>query len=166
VRSSWPSANGCIACRCPIQDTGGILSIGCVCVVVGIGEVQASKKTSPFTRHPFYARTRNAFLIFCLPVGSILGGLSTPLSGGRSASGIPVGSGSLAPLTSGSGGRSSLPLTTSGEAGLDGGNTLLLNAGELLLLNLLLGLSLGVAVWEWLVELLQIKFRIRKHIQK
>jgi hypothetical protein len=84
-----------------------------------------------------------------LPAG-LLRSLSTPLSS-RGSSGIPGGSGSrgLAPLATCGGGEasgSSLPLASGGEAGLDGGNTLLLNARNLLLFNLLLGLGLGVAV--------------------
>jgi len=89
-----------------------------------------------------------------IPIDSLparlLRSLGTPLSG-RSGR-VPV-SGSalgLAPLSSRRRGseasRSCLPLASGGETGLDGDNTLLLNAGELLLLNLLLGLSLGVAV--------------------
>jgi len=85
-----------------------------------------------------------------LPAG-LLRSLSTPL-GGRGSSGIPAGSGSrrLAPLTTAGGGReacgSRLPLTSGGEARLNGGNTLLLDTGKLLLLNLLLSLGLRVTV--------------------
>jgi len=96
-----------------------------------------------------------------LPLGgSLLGSLSTPLSsGGSGTGGVPVAVASLdgvTPLTtSGStgetGSRGSLPVTTSGgEAGLNSGNTLLINTGELLLLELLLSLSLGVAVWTYI----------------
>jgi hypothetical protein len=93
----------------------------------------------------------------CLPArGSLLRGLGGPLAGRGGGSGgtsLPGGRLSLSPLASGSGGSGgegsggSLPVTsTSGEAGLDGNRALLLNTGELLLLNLLLSLSLGVAV--------------------
>lgn len=89
----------------------------------------------------------------CLPAGLLGSGVS-PLGGGGRGSGsasLPGGGLSLAPLGGGSGSReasrSSLPVTsTSGEAGLDGDRALLLNGGELLLLDLLLGLGLRVAV--------------------
>ncbi len=93
--------------------------------------------------------------------GGLLGSLGTPLGGGGGGTGgIPValaGRDGIAPLTTGGGGtsetsRRSLPVTTGGsEAGLDGGNTLLLDTGELLLLDLVLGLGLGVAVCRMLV---------------
>jgi hypothetical protein len=84
-----------------------------------------------------------------LPAG-LLRSLSTPLSS-RGSGGIPGGSSGrrLAPLTTGGGREASgsgLPLASSGEARLDGGSTLLLNTGSLLLLDLLLSLSLGVTV--------------------
>jgi len=112
----------------------------------------STARNQPFT--PPVRLTPFAQFLRYLPAGrggSDLLGLG-PLGGrgsdSRSGSGIPGGGRSIAPLTTGGGEASggSLPLTTSGEAGLDGGNTLLLNTGELLLLNLLLGLSLGVAV--------------------
>jgi hypothetical protein len=90
----------------------------------------------------------------CLPAGLLGSGVS-PLGGGGRGSGsasLPGGGLSLAPLGGGSGSReasrSSLPVTsTSGEAGLDGDRALLLNGGELLLLDLLLSLGLRVAVY-------------------
>lgn len=92
----------------------------------------------------------------CLPAG-LLGLGGGPVSSGGRGSSVPVGgsgTGSgIGPLTGGgeaSGG--SLPVTGGGEAGLNGGNTLLLNTRELLLLNLLLGLSLGVAVYRLIVR--------------
>ena len=85
----------------------------------------------------------------------LLGSLGTPLgSRGRS---VPGGGSALglAPLSSRGGSSEasggSLPLAGGGEARLDGGNTLLLNAGQLLLFELVLGLSLGIAVWIVLV---------------
>lgn len=63
---------------------------------------------------------------------------STPLIGGT----VPV-----AALGSSEARGGSLPVTTGlGEASGDGGRADLIGRGELLLLNLLLGLSLGVAV--------------------
>jgi hypothetical protein len=91
-------------------------------------------------------------------LGSLAGGGgssgSSPLGGG--GSGTPLVTGSAVPA--GTGGTSeasggSLPVTTStSEAGLDGSGALLLNAGGLLLLDLLLGLGLGVAVCDMLVD--------------
>ncbi|KAI6756261.1 hypothetical protein HG530_011997 [Fusarium avenaceum] len=76
------------------------------------------------------------------PLG--VGGGSTPLLTG---SAVPASGGTS---TGGTGEASSgsLPVGTSRslEAGLDGGRALLLSAGDLLLLNLLLGLSLRVAI--------------------
>lgn len=89
-----------------------------------------------------------------LPLASLLSRLSTPLGGGTSSgsSSVPAGgSGVSAPLASGTG-RRSLPVSTGGEsAGLDGGGANLVGGGELLLLDLLLGLGLGVTVCEMLV---------------
>lgn len=92
-----------------------------------------------------------------LPLASLLSRLSTPLgstsSGGGSSSGVPAGgSGVSAPLAaSGTGGRG-LPVSTGAEsASLDSGRANLVGGGELLLLDLLLGLSLRVAVCEVLV---------------
>lgn len=77
------------------------------------------------------------------PLG--VGGGSTPL---LTSSTVPAGGSGTGGTSEASGG--SLPVTTSGvlEAGLDGGRTLLVSAGELLLLNLVLSLSLGVTVCE------------------
>jgi hypothetical protein len=102
-----------------------------------------------------------ALLVSLLLPGRLLRGIggSTPLgggtSGGGSGGGSPVlagtGTGSSTVPASASGGAEagsgSLPVTTSLlEAGLNGGGALLVNAGELLLLDLVLSLSLGVAV--------------------
>ena len=91
-------------------------------------------------------------------LGSLAGGGgssgSSPLGGG--GSGTPLVTGSAVPAgTSGTSEASggSLPVTTStSEAGLDGSGALLLDAGGLLLLDLLLGLGLGVAVCDMLVD--------------
>lgn len=85
-----------------------------------------------------------------LPLGgSLLGGgsLVTPL--GTAGLGVPLlARGGIVPAAGSGGGTSeaggSLPVGGTGE-GL-GGNGLLLNSGNLLLLGLLLSLSLGVAV--------------------
>ena len=105
---------------------------------------------------PLRLAPKNAFLFCafsCLPAGSLLRSGISPLGRGGGGSGgarLPGGGLSLAPLASSGGGEasgSSLPVsTTSGEAGLDGDRALLLNAGDLLLLDLLLGLGLRVAV--------------------
>lgn len=103
-----------------------------------------------------------ALLVSLLLPGRLLGGLggsSTPLGGSTSSGGSGGSSPVLAGTSTGSGtiptsagggaeaGGGSLPVTTSLlEAGLDGGGALLVNAGELLLLDLVLSLSLGVAV--------------------
>lgn len=89
-----------------------------------------------------------------LPLASLLSRLSTPLgsTGSGSSSGVPAGGSRVgAPLASGTS-RRSLPVSTGGEgAGLDGGRANLVGGGELLLLDLLLGLGLRVAVCEMLV---------------
>lgn len=88
--------------------------------------------------------------------GRLLGGSSGrvagsgPVTGGSGASGSPLVTSTVPVGTSlgtGEAGSLGIPVAGGGEAGLNGGNTLLLNAGELLLLDLLLGLSLGVAVY-------------------
>lgn len=100
--------------------------------------------------------------ISCLPARGLLGsGLSSPLARGGGGRGrgsggtsLPADRLSLSPLATrgGGGGRegnggSSLPVTNSSrEAGIDSSRGLLLNTGELLLLNLLLSLGLRVAV--------------------
>jgi hypothetical protein len=116
------------------------------------------RETMPIVSAPVRLTPKSAFLFCafsCLPArGRLLGSrLSSPLGGRGRGSGsarLPGGGLGLAPLASGGGGEaggSSLPITGTGlEAGLDGNRALLLNAGELLLLDLLLGLSLGVAV--------------------
>lgn len=86
------------------------------------------------------------------PVGGLAGsgGGSSPVVSASGASGSAAGGTSTIPVTgrgtseAGSGG---VPVTTGLlEAGLDGGGTLLVNTGELLLLDLVLGLGLRVAV--------------------
>lgn len=83
---------------------------------------------------------------------SLLSGLSSsgPLSGGRGSGGsTPLLTGSAVPASGGGTGEASsgsLPVTTS-DTGLDGSRgSLLLGADGLLLLDLLLGLGLGVTV--------------------
>lgn len=99
------------------------------------------------------------------------GGGSGPLGGG-SGSGTPLVTGSAVPAGTGGTGEASggsLPVTTSSssEAGLDGSRALLLGAGDLLLLDLLLGLGLGVAVCKKLVAVgVQVEYGRKKNIQK
>lgn len=104
-----------------------------------------------------------------LPLASLLSRLSTPLGGssGSGSSGVPAGgSGVRAPLASGTG-RGSLPVRTGGEsASLDGGRANLVGGGELLLLNLLLGLGLRVAVCERLAWFLGPQQPAGRDIQK
>lgn len=103
--------------------------------------------TTADVTHPRRALRRNR-----LPLGgSLLGGLG-PLTGGLGARGGPVLTGTVPVATGGGGGTGeagggSLPVGTGLlDTGLDGGGALILNAGELLLLDLLLGLGLRVAV--------------------
>lgn len=95
---------------------------------------------------------------FILPL-ALLGGLGGPLLGtrcgpvlgrGRGGTGTSTSSGTSSSTSTVPAGSGSLPVTTSGGEGrLNGNGSLLLSAGdELLLLNLLLGLSLRVAVCE------------------
>lgn len=88
------------------------------------------------------------------PLG--VGGGSTPLLTGSTVPARGSGTGGTSEASSGS-----LPVTTSGvlEAGLDGGGTLLVSAGELLLLNLVLSLSLGVTVCELSVQIAGVSYR-------
>jgi hypothetical protein len=85
----------------------------------------------------------------------LLGGLSRSSPLGVGGGSTPLLTGSAVPARSGSSARGTgeasgggLPVGTSRvlEAGLDGSRALLVSAGELLLLNLVLGLSLGVTV--------------------
>ena len=91
-------------------------------------------------------RTLPLRLLGGLSGGSPLGvsGSSTPL---LTSSTVPAGSGSSARGT-GEASGGSLPVSTSGvlEARLDSGRALPVSAGELLLLDLVLSLSLGVTV--------------------
>lgn len=97
----------------------------------------------------------NAFnlTIGCLGLPlAVLGLGGTPLAaggGGGTGSGSPLIGGTVpvAALSTGEAGGGSLPVTARlGEASGDGGGANLVSGGELLLLNLLLGLSLGVTV--------------------
>lgn len=126
-----------------------------------VREYQAKRETgSRVVRAAVTPGPENCLFIHansCLPAGLLGGGLG-PLAGGgggSSGTGLPASGLSLAPLSASGGGggegssRGSLPVSaSSGVAGLDGSRALLLNTGELLLLNLLLGLSLRVAVCE------------------
>lgn len=87
-----------------------------------------------------------------LPLAGLLGRLSAPLGSSSGSSSVPAGgSGVSAPLAGGTS-RRRLPVGTGGEsAGLDGSGANLVGGGELLLLNLLLGLGLRVAVCKMLV---------------
>lgn len=78
--------------------------------------------------------------------GGTGGGPVTALGGTSSGTGVPVGSTLLG--TSEASGRGITPVATGRvlEARLDGGGALLVDTGELLLLDLVLGLGLGVAV--------------------
>jgi hypothetical protein len=95
-------------------------------------------------------------LAWYLPLAGLLGRLSTPLGSTSSGGGgVPAGGGRVSAPLAGSTGRGSLPVSTGGEgAGLDSGRANLVGGGELLLLNLLLGLGLRVAVYEVLVSIL------------
>jgi hypothetical protein len=102
------------------------------------------------------SKSRRGGFVLSLPLG-LLGGLVGPLAGRlasrRSPVGVVASGGGGVPVASSARGTGkasggSLPVATTRllEAGLDGSRALLVGAGELLLLNLLLGLGLGVAV--------------------
>ena len=115
-----------------------------------------------------------------LPLGLLGGGVGSPLGGGSggdggrlAGAGGPVLTGAVPVSGSGSGGRGAgeaggggVPVTAGLlEAGLDSGGALLLNAGELLLLDLLLGLGLRVAVWDVLVTVIHIRISSKNQEQ-
>jgi hypothetical protein len=92
--------------------------------------------------------------VSCLPAGLLGLGPLGGGGGGRGSARLPGGGLGLGPVASGgsregSRSSSSLPVTSaSGEAGLDGDRALLIDTGELLLLDLLLSLGLRVAVYK------------------
>lgn len=113
------------------------------------------RETMPIVSAPLRLTPKFAFLfraVSCLPAGLLSLGPLGRGGSGRGSTRLPGGGLGLGPVArggsrEGSRGSSSLPVTaTSSEAGLDGGNTLLINTGELLLLDLLLSLGLRVAV--------------------
>ena len=131
---------------------------------MNVSEKQALRPRDipPLHSLPIGRVRRSISTALALPLGSLLRGsgsgsssrsssssLITPLS--TLSGGIPVlASGGLVPASTGGtseAGRGSLPVTTSGsEAALDSLDTLLIDTRELLLLNLLLSLSLGITV--------------------
>lgn len=85
-----------------------------------------------------------------LPLG-LLGGLVGPLDSRLASGGPVVTGGGTVPVTTNGGtgetGSGGVPVGTGLlEAALDGGGALLIDTGELLLLDLVLSLLLGVAV--------------------
>lgn len=91
----------------------------------------------------------DSFLV--LPL-ALLGLGGTPLTSRSSRSSsrstpLVVSTVPVAGLSTSEAGSGSLPVTALKSTSGNGSGTDLLNTGELLLLNLLLGLSLGVTVW-------------------
>lgn len=91
-----------------------------------------------------------------LPLRLLRGSVVGPLGGGSArsgggGSGTPLLAGGTVPASGGVGtgeaSGGSLPVTASLETRLDGDRALLINAGELLLLDLVLSLGLRVAVY-------------------